>query len=428
MSETDGHDLPAPLQFPTAGDFPAPDHLQSLLATIDELYATEVAPREAALAHRFDDQSEYLDSEGKLHPEIWAARREIMAASGDAGIYALHLPESCGGGGLGREDMIYIEERIYSYGLRLSPAMLSWSEGATPRLIFAADHHREQFTDPLVKGRKTSFHGVTESGAGSNLFDMATHAEQRNGDWVLNGAKHYITNAFEADVAQVLAITAPGQGRHSFTYFQFDTNEYRDKGFSTGRVYQTMFGDGITGEVFFDDMVLPADAVLGEVGGAFDLAMASINWTRLRRGGMCSGWGQWLINESIDRVTNRSIGGKPLGARQGIAWMIADMYADWLAARSLSLEVARNIDTPGPWYKVPRPRDEIRKISAVKLVNDECFHRIADRALQVHGGLGVMRDTDLNKMYQIARNLKIPGGSDEVMRNTIAETLGLRFT
>jgi len=425
---SDAPDLPSEIDFPTAKDFPAPEHLRPLLDEIDRLYVTEVKPREEALAHRFDDQRLYLDDEGKLHPEIWQARREIMQASGDAGIYALHLPEETGGGGLGREDMIYIEERVYSYGLRLSPALLSWSEGATPRLIFAGEHHREQFTDPLVKGRKTSFHGVTESGAGSNLFDMVTHAEQKNGDWVLNGAKHFITNAFESDVAQVLAITAPGQGRNSFTYFQFDTKEYADKGFSTGKVYQTMFGDGITGEVFFDDIVLPADAVMGEVGGAFDLAMASINWTRLRRGGMCSGWGQWFINKSIDRVTDRVIGGKPLGARQGIAWMIADMYVDWLSARSLSLEVARDIDTPGPWYKVPRPRDEIRKISAVKLVNDEAFCRIADRALQVHGGAGVMRDTDLNKLYQIARNLKIPGGSDEVMRNTIAETLGLRFT
>jgi len=104
------------------------------------------------------------------------------------------------------------------------------------------------------------------------------------------------------------------------------------------------------------------------------------------------------------------------------------MYTDWLSARSLSLAVAHDIDNPGPWYKVPRPRDEIRKICAVKLANDEAFHRIADRALQVHGGAGVMRDTDVNKLYQIARNLKIPGGSDEVMRNTISETLGLRFS
>ena len=89
--------------------------------------------------------------------------------------------------------------------------------------------------------------------------------------------------------------------------------------------------------------------------------------------------------------------------------------------------MARAIDTPGPWYRIPRPRDEIRRICALKVSNDESFYRVADRALQVHGGLGVMRDTSINKLFQIARNLRIPGGTDEVQRTTIAESLGLRF-
>ena len=108
-----------------------------------------------------------------------------------------------------------------------------------------------------------------------------------------------------------------------------------------------------------------AESVIGEVGGAFDIAMASINWTRMRRGGMCSGWGQLLIHRMVERAKSRVIGGKPLGANQGIAWMVADSYADWMMARSLSLSVARELDHPGPWWKTPRPREEIRKISAV---------------------------------------------------------------
>jgi alkylation response protein AidB-like acyl-CoA dehydrogenase len=107
--------------------------------------------------------------------------------------------------------------------------------------------------------------------------------------------------------------------------------------------------------------------------------------------------------------------------------MIADMYLDWQQTRSLSLDVARAIDTPGPWWNLPRPSDEVRRICSLKLSNDESFYRVADRALQIHGGLGVLRDTDINKLFQIARNLRIPGGTDEVQRTTIAETLGLRF-
>ena len=416
-----------PDDFPTAGDFSVPEHLVGALAEVDQLYATIVAPLEESLAHRFAGVDDYLDTDGRLHPEIWEARRHIMRASGAAGLYGAFLPSRIGGRDYDREDMLWVEERVYSYGLRLNPALLSWSEGATPRVIFAHDHHRDEFTLPLVRGEKTAFHAITEPGAGSNLFDLKTNAVQRNGDWVLNGHKAYITNAFEADVAQVLAVTHPGNGRRSFTYFQFDTHEARARGFSTGKVYQTMFNDGITGEVMFDDLVLPADSVIGEVGGAFDIAMASINWTRMRRGGMCSGWGQLLIHRMVERAKSRVIGGTPLGANQGIAWMVADSYADWMMARSLSLSVAKELDHPGPWWKTPRPREEIRKISAVKLTNDECFYRIADRALQLHGAAGVMRDTEINKLFQLARNFRIPGGADEVQRNSIAEGLGLRF-
>jgi len=412
---------------PLAADMQAPSRLDSVLGTVRRLLDDEVLPRERALEHRLRSERDYLDSDGRLHPEIIAARREIMCASGAAGLYSAHLPEHLGGGGFGREDMIYIEEAVYSHGIGLNPALLSWSEGATPRLLFAHPHQREEFTDPLVRGEKTSLHGVTESTAGSNLFDMKTRAVRRGSDWVLSGSKAYITNYFDADVAQILAITEPGGGRRSFTYFMFDARAAQSRGYRLGQLYQTMFGDGYTGEIFFDDLVLPESAVLGEVGQGFDIAVMSFNYTRMRRAGMCSGWSRYLIERSLDRAQNRQIADRPLGANQGIQWKIADMYVDWLAARSLSLEVARAIDTPGPWYAIPRPADEIRRICALKVANDESFYRVADQALQIHGGAGVMRDTDINKLFQIARNLRIPGGADEVQRTTIAETLGLRF-
>jgi alkylation response protein AidB-like acyl-CoA dehydrogenase len=404
-----------------------PAHLASILEEVRRLHAEEVAPREHALRERLADERLYLDGDGKLHPEIIAARREIMRAAGRAGIYSAHLPTRLGGRGLGRTDMIYVEELVYGFGCGLNPALLSWSEGATPRLLYCHDHQRERFVDPLVRGEKTSLHGVTEAGAGSNLFDMKTRAVRRGGDWLLNGAKAYITNAFDADVAQVLAVTEPGAGRRAFTYFMFDTRECLGRGYRIGRVYQTMFGDGYTGEIFFDDLVLPDSAVIGEPGQGFDIAVMSFNYTRMRRAGMCSGWSKFLIERTLERVQSRVVGGRPLGANQGIQWMISDMYVDWLQARSLSLEVARSIDEPGPWYRLPRPKDEVRRICALKVSNDESFYRVADRALQIHGGAGVMRNGPVNKLFQIARNLRIPGGTDEVQRTTIAETLGLRF-
>ena len=142
----------------------------------------------------------------------------------------------------------------------------------------------------------------------------------------------------------------------------------------------------------------------------------------MRRGGMCSAWGKYLL----DRTKSRMIGGRALGTRQGIQWMIADMYLDWYQARATSLAIAQAIDAAGPMWKMPRPAEEIRQIALMKLANDEAFYRIADRALQIHGAAGIMKDTTINKLFLIARNLRIPGGSDEVQRTTIAETFGLK--
>ena len=113
-----------------------PERLTPILETIEKLYSNEVKPRENAVRHRLENRDDYLSEDGKLHPEIWDAKKEIMLASANEGIYGCYLPESVGGKGLSRNDMVFIEEKVYGYGIGLAPALLSWSEGATPRLIW----------------------------------------------------------------------------------------------------------------------------------------------------------------------------------------------------------------------------------------------------------------------------------------------------
>lgn len=404
---------------------PSP-RVRSILDRIALFYDAEVQTREERLGHRLRDGRQYLDATGWLHPEIQEARRAIMRASGQAGLYSLHLPERVGGGGLGRAEMLSVEEKVYSYGVGLNPAILAWTDGATPRLAYCGPHQREQFADPLVRGEWTSLHGVTEPQAGSHLFDLQTTAIKDGDTWVLSGHKAFITNAPFADVADVLAVTDPGQGRQSFTYFQFPTAPYLGRGYRVGAVYQTMFDDGLTGEIFLEDLRLPETAILGQRGQGFAIAMTSLNWTRMRRGGMCSGWSKYLIDRTITRAQTRIVGGKPLGSNQGLQWMIADMYLDWQQARALSLVCAAELDAADQWWQPSWPPEAIRRVCLVKLANDEAFYRVADRALQIHGGAGVLKDTALNKLFRIARNLRIPGGTDEVQRTTIAQTLGLQ--
>ena len=257
--------------------FTIPPRVIPIFERIDQFYETEVRPREDRVKHRLRKSRDYLDEQGRLHPEVWQARKEIMRRSAEAGLYSLHLPESIGGGGLNRTEMFFVEEKVYSFGVGLNPAILSWSEGATPRLIHCTPDQREHFVDPLVGGAKTSFHGITEPRAGSNWFDFETRAVKGGDSWVLNGHKVFITNVFEADIAHVLAVTDPGRGRRSSTYFQFETKEHLGRGFRAGEVYQTMWDDGFTGEFFLEDLRLPGDAIIGERGGGFDIALASVN-------------------------------------------------------------------------------------------------------------------------------------------------------
>ncbi|MBI2935473.1 MAG: acyl-CoA dehydrogenase family protein [Chloroflexi bacterium] len=407
-------------------DFTPSPRAQKAVEGIRHFISQVVRPKEEEIAEHLQDSRKYLDAEGKLHPRVWEARKEIYRRSGEVGYYSLHLPTTVGGGGFNRAEMLVIEEEVYSHGVGLNPAVLGWRDGPTPRVMFCVPEMRPRFVEPLVKGLMTSFHAVTEPDVGSDMMNMKATAVKDGDDWVLNGHKAFTTNAFNADIANVLVVTDPGKGRRSLTYFQFLTREHEGKGFRRGNLYQTIMDDGYTGEVMLENLRLPKNAVLGEVGQGFDIFLPSINWTRISRGGMCSGWSKYLIDRTVERAKSRQLYGKPLGSLQAIQWMISDMYVDWYGARALSLQAVAEIDQMGPWYEMPKPPEFIRLIAMVKVANDEAFYRIADRAVQIHGGVGLLKDTTINKLFRIARNLRVPGGSDEVQRATIAQTFGLR--
>jgi alkylation response protein AidB-like acyl-CoA dehydrogenase len=200
-------------------------------------------------------------------------------------------------------------------------------------------------------------------------------------------------------------------------------------GFSRGRDIPTMLGDGLTGELHFDGVRVPAENVVGEVGDGFVLAMAWINWRRLCRGGMCAGWGEWLLSRALDRASSRTSGGRPIAELQAVQHMLAEMDADVFSARAASLLAQAELDElPGGAYGMPLHHDAPRLISLVKVINDEAFFRVADRAVQVHGGTGLLQGSPEEKLFRLARNLKIPAGTVEIQRNAIARGLLRRRT
>ena len=248
---------------------------------------------------------------------------------------------------------------------------------------------------------------------------MKTHARRDGDGWIINGRKAWITNAHFCDVVLLVAVTEPGAHTKSLTMFLVDT---KTPGFRHGADIPTMLDDGLTGELELEDVRVPAENVIGEVGDGFALAMSCINWRRLGRGGMCAGWGQWLVDRALDYSQRRTSGGKPIGDYQAVQHLIARMDMDVYQARATSLVAQDELDRLGPFRK-PLHHDVPRLISLIKLINDEAFYRVADNAVQVHGATGLRLGSPEEKLFRIARNLRIPAGTTEIQLNAISRGL-----
>jgi acyl-CoA dehydrogenase len=361
-----------------------------------------------------------LGDDGRMHPVVWEARREAQRRSAKAGLYNPHVDAALGGGGFSRVEMQHVEEYVYRHGgLGLGIAALAWTEGANPAIEHCSDAARGRYLEPLMAGEITAAFCNTEASVGTDVLAMSTHARRDGSDWILDGAKAWITNAAFADVLQVVAVTEPGAGTRSLSMFLVDANA---PGVRRGRDIPTMLADGLTGELEFDAVRVPAENVVREVGDGFALAMSWINWRRLCRGGMCAGWGYWLLDRALERARSRQTGGRPIADLQAVQHLLADMDADIYAARAASLVAQAELDELGP-YDIPLHRDAPRLISLVKVINDEAFFRVADNAVQIHGGTGLLLGSPEEKLFRVARNLKIPAGTVEIQRNAIARGL-----
>ncbi len=394
------------------------DYIARFRRFLDEEVAS--LERELAAAHVGTAWQPRLDAAGRMHPQVWEARREVQRRAGAAGLYAPHIRREFGGGGFNRVEMHHVEEYVYRHaGLGLGLAALAWTEGPSPASEHISASLRDSHLRPLVEGRLTVAFANTEHGVGSDVLGMTTRARPDGSDWIIEGRKAWITNAHYADFVQVVAVTEPDAGTRSLSMFVVDA---KTPGFRRGADIPTMLDDGLTGELIFEQVRVPAENVVGEIGDGFALAMAWINWRRLCRGGMCAGWGQWLVERAVRHAQQRQSGGKPIADHQAVQHLIAQMDRDVYQARASSLVAQAALDRLGP-FEMPAHRDVPRLVSLVKVINDEAFYRVADNAVQVHGALGLLRGSPEEKLFRIARNLRIPAGTTEIQFNAIARGL-----
>jgi acyl-CoA dehydrogenase len=231
---------------------------------------------------------------------------------------------------------------------------------------------------------------------------------------VLNGRKHYITNGAHADHAVVFAVTdQEKRAGGGITAFLVDRDT---PGFVVGRRQRTIAGDTNQAELVFEDCRVPRDHVIGEVGYGFQTAMRFLNAGRAFIGALCVGIADWLVRICVEQANDRRSFGKPIGKYQAIQWMLADSALEVHSARLMTYHLA---------WLVDRGEQPIRESSMVKLNNTEMVNRVADRAVQIFGGMGVLAEGPVERVYRYVRMLRIVEGTSEIQRLVIARSLGL---
>lgn len=371
--------------------------LAQMRDALRKFVAAELAPLE-----------DTIDRTGELPPHL-------MPLLGKHGYLSMRLPLEVGGAGMGLFPYCLMLEE-FSRSHRIFGLIASGGGGLTPIAIArhgTAEQKRNYLTGLMDGSKRTAF-ALTEPGAGSDNSAMTTRAEKvnaTNGGWVLNGRKHYINGAHEADFVTVIAITDPvKRTRGGVTAFLVDKGA---PGFNITRVDTTMGSDVIKlAEIEFSECRVPDSAVLGKPGQGFDLAKESLRDGRMAVSCSCIGTADRLLEMSAAHAKSRVTFGKPLAERQAIQWMLADSEVDLAAARAMVYQTLTQIDAG---------KDVGTAASICKLYCSEMVGRVADRAVQIHGGMGIVQGYPVERMYRDVRHYRIGEGSSEVQRTLIAK-------
>jgi acyl-CoA dehydrogenase len=275
------------------------------------------------------------------------------------------------------------------------------------------DEQKRRYLPDLTAGRKLAAFSLTESSSGSDAASIQTTARKDRGRWLLSGTKIWVTNGPIADVVVVYAANDRAKGpRGGITAFIV---EKAFKGFRVGRVDEKMGLRGSkTGELIFEDCEVPEDNVLGEVGAGFRTALRALDIGRVSLSAGAVGTSQYLLELGIAHAKRRKQFGQSIAANQAIQWMLADSAVEIHAARLMVYDAAAKLD---------RGIRVSREAAMVKVYASELANRVADRVLQIHGGMGYMKDSPVERAYRDARILRIYEGTSEVQRMIIAEEL-----
>jgi len=373
---------------------------------------------------------DFAESEIAPHVAAWDKAHhfplDLVAAMGELGLFGLTAPETYGGAdGDFTSLCVAIEElgRVdQSIGITLEAAV---GLGINPILAFGDDAQKERWLPDLVAGRALAGFGLTEPGAGSDAGATRTRAELVEGSWVVNGAKQFITNS-GSDITSVVSVTArtgtTSDGAPEISALLVPAGT---PGFVAEPAYDKLgWHISDTHPLTFTDVHIPEANLLGARGRGFAQFMATLDDGRIAIAALAVGCIQACLELCVQYAAERTTFGKPIGARQGVAFQIADLAVMAQAGRALTYQAAAMKDAMDPDSRAHRR--EVKQVAAVaKLYTSEAAVSATRVATQVFGGYGFMEEYPVARFYRDAKILEIGEGTSEIQRLVISRSLGL---
>jgi acyl-CoA dehydrogenase len=366
-----------------------------IVETVRRFVETELIPLE-----------EEIETTSELSP---ARAREIFEKSRALGFYAMNIPEEYGGGGLSAVDTMLVEEQFgHTKDILIRRAFGNVYES----LLEGTDAQKQRWLLPAVRGERTCSIAITEPDAGSDAASIKTRAKKSGDGYALTGKKHFISDGLYSDFFIVSAVTDPAARPRHVSLFLVDKNL---PGVAVGSNQKMM---GLTGtshiELFFEDVKLSREHLLGKEGQGLAIAYSTLGRVRLAQvGARAIGKACRLANLMTAYANERKQFGKKIGDFQMIQEMIADSAIEINAARLMLLRAAWELD---------QGRDARDWISMVKVEASETLGRVADRAVQIFGGMGYCSELPVERLYRDARIYRIFDGTSEIHRTIVAKS------
>jgi acyl-CoA dehydrogenase len=380
-------------------DFALSEEQRLIIETTHDFVVNELYPHEAE-----------IEETGVLRTEL---RDEIKQKAITAGLYAANMPAEAGGAGL--DTLTWV---LYEKELGRANYALHWTCVGRPSNILMAcrGEQREKYLFPAVRGEIADCLAMTEPDVGSDLRGMKTFARKDGDDYVINGVKHFISHAEEAAFTVLFAATGEEDTSHGkkklITAFLVDKGT---PGFTVRNGYRNVSHRGYTNAILeFNDCRIHKSQILGEEHRGFEVANEWLGATRLQVAATCLGRAERALEHAKQWAVDRKQFGQQIGKFQGVSFKLADMALELKAAELLTLEAA---------WKFDQGTVTDMDMAMAKLKATEMLAFVADEAIQIHGGMGLMSDLPLERIWRDARVERIWEGTSEIQRHIISRAL-----